>query len=69
MKKISVIVFIYFLFITGVFAKTFSTTTNYSWVSEAFKYSYQLKDLEGNWTTVVENKKYLAEFLQIGIPS
>ncbi|SVE33537.1 uncharacterized protein METZ01_LOCUS486391, partial [marine metagenome] len=28
MKKISVIILIYFLFITGVFAKTFSTTTN-----------------------------------------
>lgn len=58
MKKISVIILIYFLFITGVFAKTFSTTTNYGWVSEAFKYSYQLKDSEGNWTTVVEDQTY-----------
>lgn len=58
MKKISVIIFIYFLFINSVIAWTHSTTTNYSWVSEAFKYSYQLKDLEGNWTTIVENKKY-----------
>ena len=58
MKKISVIIFIHFLFITGVFAKTFSTTSNYGWVSEAFKYSYQLKDSEGNWTTVVEDQTY-----------
>jgi len=58
MKKISVIIFIYFLFITGVSAETFSTTNNYGWVSEAFKYSYQLKDSEGNWTTVVEDQTY-----------
>jgi len=68
MKKISVIIFIYFLFIAGVSAKTFSTTNNYGWVSEAFKYSYQLKDTEGNWTTVVENKKYyiIKEGRQLG---
>ena len=68
MKKISVIIFIYFLFIAGVSAKTFSTTNNYGWVSEAFKYSFQLKDLEGNWITVVENKKYyiIKEGRQLG---
>ena len=58
MKKISLIIFIYFLFIAGVIAKEFSTTSNYSWVSEAFKYSFQLKDTEGNWITVVEDQTY-----------
>ena len=58
MKKISLIVFIYFIFITNVIAQTFSMSNNYSWESEAFRYSYQLKDEEGNWITVVDDQKY-----------
>ena len=68
MKKISVIIFIYFLFINSVIAWTHSTTNNYGWVSEAFRYSYQLKDSEGNWTTVVDDQTYyiIKEGRQLG---
>jgi len=69
MKKISLIILIYFLFVTNIVAKTFfSTTNNYDWVSEAVRYSFQLKDSDGNWNTVVDNQTYyiIKEGRQLG---
>ena len=57
MKKISVIIFIYFLFIAGVSAETFSTTNNYGWVSEALKYSYQVDWRRGNHAALEAARK------------
>jgi len=35
---------------------TYSTSDNYSWLTEGFRFSYQLKDSSGNFTTIIDNK-------------
>ena len=74
MKKSSTTIFVFFLFFTGIncFAgdddPTYSTTDNYSWVSEAYRYTYQLKDSDGNYTTIIDNQSlyFLKEGRQAG---
>ena len=74
MKKFSTIIFVLFLFFTCIncFAgdddPTYSTTDNYSWVSEAYRYTYQLKDSDGNYTTIIDNQSlyFLKEGRQAG---
>jgi len=59
MKKSSTIFFVYFIFFTGIncsAGEIYSTTDNYSWVSETFRYTYQLKDSDGNYTTIIDNQ-------------
>ena len=74
MKKSSTIIFVYFLFFTGINCSAgqegaiYSTTDNYSWVSEAYRYTYQLKDSDGNYTTIIDNQSlyFLKEGRQAG---
>ena len=62
MKKSSTIIFVYFLFFTGINCSAgddgaiYSTTDNYGWISEAYRYTYQLKDSDGNYTTIIDNQ-------------
>ena len=70
MKKSGTIIFVYFLFFTGIncSAQTYSTTDNYGWISEAYRYTYQLKDSDGNYTTIIDNQSlyFLKEGRQAG---
>jgi len=74
MKKSSTIIFVYFLFFTGINCSAgddgaiYSTTDNYGWISEAYRYTYQLKDSDGNYTTIIDNQSlyFLKEGRQAG---
>ena len=55
-KKFIIIFQICFLSVIQTQAQTYSTFDNYSWVTEGFRFSYQLKDSEGKYTTIFDNK-------------
>ena len=55
-KKFIIIFQICFLSVIQTQAQTYSTSDNYSWVAEGFRFSYQLKDSSGNYTTIIDNK-------------
>ena len=55
-KKFIIIFQICFLSVIQTQAQTYSTSDNYSWVTEGFRFSYQLKDSEGKYTTIIDNK-------------
>jgi len=58
MKKYFLIIFILIFNFNFIIAESnYSTTDNYTWLSEGYKFSLEIKDDEGNFTKIIDSKK------------